>query len=252
MEFKSRTKASEETKLGYIGKVNHSSKHNKAYKFNELVYTIYLSPARMSGYEVCPMRTKECTLLCLNESGHNRMDTSNKINDVRIRKTRLFFTDREYFVRWVIAEITYYSKKAAKENKRFSVRLNNTSDLSPELFYINDNGVKRNILEIFPDIQFYDYTKVKNRFKLLDKYPNYDLTFSYSGENMDDCLEVLRNGNRVAMVFNEVPNQYEGYPVINGDEYDMRYLDDKNVIVGLKFKIVRNKTDLTKTKFVIT
>lgn len=222
--------------------VNNSYKHEKAYKFNELVYTIYLSPANKSGYEVCPMRTAECTLMCLDESGRNRMDVKrNMINDSRIKKTKLFFEEREFFVRWVIHEITQGIKKAKRLGYDFSVRLNNTSDLNPEMFYINDNGTKKNLLQIFPDVTFYDYTKVRNRFKLLEKYPNYDLTFSYSGENMEDCVDVLSNGNRVAMVFKTVPETYMGYPVIDGDLYDMRYRDDKNVIVGLKFKKVRNK-----------
>jgi hypothetical protein len=60
---------------------------------------------------------------------------------------------------------------------------------------------------------------------------------------------MLENGCRVAMVFNKVPDEYMGYKVIDGDQYDMRYLDDKNVIVGLKYKRVRNK--LTENKFVI-
>lgn len=251
MEFKTIAQAKRETGLSYIGMVNNSTKHEKAYKFNELVYTIYLSPADKSGYEVCPKRTKECTLLCLDESGRNRMDTKlNRINDSRIKKTKMFFENREFFVRWVIEEIKLGIKKAEKLGYRFSVRLNNTSDLSPETFYINDNGVKKNILELFPNVTFYDYTKVRNRFRLLEKYKNYDLTFSYSGENMDECVDVLSKGDRVAMVFKKVPGEYMGYKVIDGDQYDMRYLDDKNVIVGLKFKKVRNKLD-QDYKFVI-
>jgi len=251
MEYKGMAQARKQTGLSYIGMVNNSTKHEKAYKFNELVYTIYLSPANKSGYEVCPMRTNECTLLCLDESGRNRMDVKeNRINQSRIKKTKLFFEDREFFVRWVIDEIKQGIKKAKDLGYEFSVRLNNTSDLSPELFYINDNGVKRNLLEIFPDVTFYDYTKVRNRFRLLEKYPNYDLTFSYSGENLSDCMDVLSNGDRVAMVFKKVPGEYMGYQVVDGDQYDMRYRDDKNVIIGLKFKQVRNKLDQTY-KFVI-
>lgn len=251
MEYKSISQAKKQTGLSYIGMVNNSTKHEKAYQFNEMVYTIYLSPANKSGYEVCPMRTKECTLLCLDESGRNRMDSKlNRINESRIKKTKLFFEDREFFVRWVIDEIKQGIKKAKDLGYEFSVRLNNTSDISPELFYINDNGVKKNLLQIFPDIQFYDYTKVRNRFKLLDKYPNYDLTFSYSGENMEDCIDVLSDGDRVAMVFKNVPETFLGYRVVDGDKYDMRYRDDKDVIIGLKFKKVRNKLD-QNYKFVI-
>lgn len=241
MKFESFKQAREISGLSYLGKVNNSTKHEKAFIYNEMVYTIYLSPAKMSGFEVCPMRTKECTLLCLNESGRNRhLDAKrNVINSSRIKKTQLFFKERDFFVTWVINEIMSAQKVAKKRGYSFSVRLNNTSDISPELFKTNDG---ENILEWFPDVQFYDYTKVFNRMRLLEKYPNYDLTFSYSGENMDQCIDILEKGiGRVAMVFDKVPTSYNGFEVINGDKYDMRYLDDKGVIVGLKYKKVRNE-----------
>jgi hypothetical protein len=244
------TDARKQTGLSYIGAVNNSTKHEKAYTFNELVYTIYFAPAKMSGYEVCPKRTEECTLLCLNESGHNRMDIrKNNINKSRIKKTQLFFEEREFLVRWIIDEIKSAKSKAEKLGYQFSVRLNNTSDISPEMFYINDNGIKKNLLQIFSDVQFYDYTKVASRITLVKKYKNYDITFSYSGHNMTECVSMLSNKVRVAMVFNKVPQKYMNFKVVDGDKYDMRYRDKKNVIIGLKFKKVRNK--LTENKFVI-
>jgi hypothetical protein len=244
------TDARKQTGLSYIGAVNNSTKHEKAYTFDELVYTIYFAPAKMSGYEVCPKRTEECTLLCLNESGHNRMDIrKNNINKSRIKKTQLFFEEREFLVRWIIDEIKSAKSKAEKLGYQFSVRLNNTSDISPEMFYINDNGIKKNLLQIFSDVQFYDYTKVANRITLVKKYKNYDITFSYSGHNMTECVSMLSNKVRVAMVFNKVPQKYMNFKVVDGDKYDMRYRDKKNVIIGLKFKKVRNK--LTENKFVI-
>ena len=251
MIYKNIPDARRKTGLSYIGKVNHSSKHEKAYHYNELVYTIYLAPAKLSGYEVCPMRSVECTKLCLNESGRNRMDLHlNKINKCRINKTKLFFEHREFFVRWMIDEIILAEKRAKKLKYHFSVRLNNTSDISPESFYIDINGKKTNILQYFKHIQFYDYTKVANRYELTKKYKNYDLTFSYSGSNMTECLSMLNNNVRVAMVFKTVPQLYMNHKVIAGDEYDMRYRDSKNVIVGLKYKNVRSK--LSKDiKFVI-
>lgn len=245
MKFTTKKSAREFSGVTYLGDVNHSYKHSKAIKYDELVYTIYLAPAKMSGYEVCPLRTEECTLLCLNESGHNRIGTkTNRINNSRIKKTRLFFEQRDFFVNWMIEEIKSAKAKAEKNGLRFSVRLNNTSDLSPESFYTKIDGKYKNILEIFPDVQFYDYTKIPKRVKLMEKYHNYDVTFSFSGENMLDCITFLTNQTtRVAMVFKKVPEFYMGFKVIDGDKYDMRYLDEKNVIVGLKFKTTRNKVE---------
>ena len=59
---------------------------------------------------------------------------------------------------------------------------------------------------------------------------------------MDACLKALDESVRVAMVFEKnIPNEYLGFPVIDGDKYDMRYLDEGAVIVGLKYKKTRNK-----------
>ena len=254
MTYKNKTDAKKLTGVSYLGSVNLTSKHIKAYKYNELTYSLYLAPARMSGYEVCPKRNKECTALCLNESGHNRMNRNgndiNNINESRITKTKLFFEEREFFMNWLIDEITSTKNRAEKLGYTFSVRLNNTSDIPPTLFCLDYNGVKKNILEIFPDVMFYDYTKVLSRITLLEKYSNYDLTFSYSGYNFDECLSALSKNIRVAVVFKEVPEVFWGHKVIDGDKYDMRYYDEKNVIVGLKFKKVRNELN-ENIKFVI-
>jgi hypothetical protein len=128
--------------------------------------------------------------------------------------------------------------------------LNNTSDISPEDFTIVEDGVIINILDKFQDVQFYDYTKVASRVELLNKYDNYDLTFSYNGHNWDECVQMLNNNIRVGVVFLKVPETYMGYEVINGNDYDMRYLDPKDVIIGLPYKKVRNKLDNNST-FVI-
>ena len=251
MKFKSISQAKKDTGLSYLGMVNNSTKHEKAYDYEELVYTLYLAPAKMSGYEVCPMRSKDCTKVCLNISGRNRIDTLlNTINKSRIKKTKLFFEHRDFFMDWLVAEITSAKAKAEKEGFHFSVRLNNTSDLSPEEFYVNVDGTNKNILELFPETQFYDYTKVPKRVELIKKYKNYDLTFSYSGINLQDCISMLNNNVRVAVVFKKVPDKFWGRKVVNGDLYDMRYRDEKNVIVGLKFKEVRTKLKETNT-FVI-
>ena len=251
MNYLNRSNAKKLTGLNYLGSVNLTTKHAKAYDYDELTYSLYLAPAKMSGYEVCPKRNEECTSLCLNESGMNRIDVrKNTINESRIKKTKLFFEEREFFVNWLIDEISITKKKAENLGYKFSVRLNNTSDISPELFYTTIDGKKKNLLEIFPDVQFYDYTKVYNRIKLTKKYSNYDLTFSFSGYNFEECIESLNNDVRVAVVFKKVPEKFWGYNVIDGDKYDMRYKDSTNVIVGLKFKTVRNKIK-EQYKFVV-
>lgn len=247
MEFISLAQAKRDTKMGYLGSVSKTYKHKKSIKFGEYTYSLYLAPGKTSGYEVCAGRTKECTKFCLNESGLNRMSmNAERINQSRIKKTQLFFEERDFFMNWLVQEIKAGKNKADKEGFKFSVRLNNTSDISPEDFILNG----KNILEIFPDVQFYDYTKVFDRYRLVSLYPNYDLTFSYTGRNTNDCKLMLLMGIKVAVVFKKVPSEFWGIKVINGDISDLRYRDDESVIVGLKFKTVRQKPD-KDCKFVV-
>jgi hypothetical protein len=251
MKFSTIGNAKKQTGLSYLGSVASSSKIAKGLEYNEMTYILYLAPANQSGYEVCPMRTPECTEACLTESGHNRIDVKkNAINKARIAKTKLFFEQREFFMGWLATEIEKAKAVAADKGMRFSVRLNGTSDIEPTLFKHNGKA----LFQLFDDVIFYDYTKVSKRFRLLDKYTNYDLTYSFSGHNMFQCLDILSNKKgRVAMVFEGkvLPTEFMGYKVIDGDAYDMRYLDEQGVIVGLKFKKVRNKIDTANNKFII-
>jgi len=244
--------------FSYIGSINSSSKIMKTNKvLNIDTYAMYLAPSDLSGKNVCPMATKECISGCLNTSGRSKnMDISYlMIRNARVNKTKFFFEQREMFNNALFNEIKLAAKRTANKDKEFAVRLNATSDLSPVLF--KKNG--KNILESFPDIQFYDYTKVLNRIKLTEKYPNYDLTFSFSGYNWNDCDVALKNNVRVAVIFNvernkPLPEMFNGYKVIDGDKYDYRPLDERNVIVGLRWKSIRNKQaneEIRNSKFVV-
>jgi hypothetical protein len=249
MVYTNRSQAKKLTGLSYLGGVATSSKIAKGLKYDEATYILYLAPADRSGYEVCPMRSVSCTTLCNNESGHNRMDVKkNTINNARITKTKLFFEQRDFFMAWLQDEIAAAYASAQRAGMKFSVRLNGTSDLSPEQFHAGG----KNILQMFPDVQFYDYTKVYKRIQLTKKYSNYDITFSYSGENKINTVAALAEGYRAAIVFDKLPEQYLGYKVIDGDLYDMRYVDPSNVIVGLKYKKVRNKVLDSHRDFVIS
>jgi len=250
-KFTTKAEAKRLTGLSYLGSVASSSKIAKGLKYNEATFILYLAPANQSGYEVCPMRTEGCTAACLHESGHNRIDTKlNRINNARIKKTRLFFEQKEFFMGWIIAEIQSAKKKAEKNGQRFSVRLNGTSDIEFNQFKFEGKP----IYELMPEVQFYDYTKVYKRMRRYDEIPNYDLTFSFSGENETETVSTLITGaGRVAVVFEgpELPTSWKGFPVVDGDAYDMRYLDPKGVVVGLRFKKVRNKIDVSDSNFII-
>jgi hypothetical protein len=118
--------------------------------------------------------------------------------------------------------------------------LNGTSDLSFEKYEVVRNGqLFRNIFAAFPDVQFYDYTKILGR-KVKD-ISNYHLTFSAADGNDADVLRAIAEGLNVATVFGlkkteAMPETYNGRPVFNGDESDLRFLDPKGVVVGLYAK----------------
>ena len=231
--------------ISYLGSVAQSMKMRLSFENGTMTYCLYLAPANMSGHNVCP-KSEHCRAFCLNGSGQNKCDElsrgveGSKINQSRIKKTKLFYNDRALFMNLLIHEIKRYKAKAERLGMGFSVRLNGTSDLSPVLFKDPESGL--NLLELFPDVQFYDYTKVYNRIKLMAQYPNYDLTFSYDGFNADDCERFLQNGGRVAVVFfdEKLPKYFKGYKVVNGNDFDMRYLDPKGCVVGLHYHKTAN------------
>jgi len=189
-----------------------------------LSFILHLAPADLSGREVCPKRTKGCTAACLNTAGRGGMfkrgETTNVIQKARIRKTQYFFEHRNSFLQDLEADIRKAVKFAERQGLKPVFRLNGTSDLSWEKYYI---------IEKFPDVQFYDYTKVLGR--KISHLPNYHLTFSAADGNDSDVAEALLQGMSVATVFDQIPAG-----VYSADEDDLRFLDPKGIVLGLKAK----------------
>ena len=248
-KFTTISQAKKDTKLSYLAKVNVSPKLRKNGEVSKQhTYGLYLAPHKLSGYNVCKQSTAECRMGCLYASGHTAMEIisgGNRIQNARKIKTQLLFEQKDFFMQWLIAEINAAKINAEKQDFGFSVRLNCTSDVEWEKIKLH--GL--NIFEIFPDVQFYDYTK--NVLKFDNKAKNYHLTYSYTGLNWDKCKTVMNLGFNIAMVFNVkneklIPAMYKGYEVINGDETDYRVNDSKGVIIGLKWKRIANKVNEKK------
>jgi hypothetical protein len=210
-----------------------NTKTMKGEAFGYQTFILHLAPANLSGYETCPKRTAGCTAACLNTAGRGGMfkpGGTNTIQEARKRKTRMFFEQREEFIAQLKKEIAAAIKSSKKKNLIPVFRLNGTSDLSFE---------KYGIFESFPDVQFYDYTKILGR--KVNHIPNYHLTFSAADGNDKDVEKAIAAGMNVAVVFGlkktePMPEAYLGRPVFNGDESDLRFLDPKGVIVGLYAK----------------
>lgn len=195
-------------------------------------YIMHLAPSAVSGYNMCPRASAGCIAACLNTAGRGRFTYTQL---ARIRKTLLWVKARDWFLVKLFKEIATAERKAAKENLTLAVRLNGTSDLPWE--YLTVNGL--NVFKTFPNVQFYDYTKVLvrlDRLKAMD-LKNYHVTFSRSETNDNEASAALALGFNVAVVFTKIPEAWNGHRVINGDEHDLRFMDDgRGVIVGLKAK----------------
>ena len=207
-------------------------KIQKGTKMGYLSFILHLAPADLSGHEVCPKRTAGCTAACLNTAGRGGMfkrgETTNMIQKARIRKTVMYFEQRDLFLATLEADIRKAIKFAEKQGLIPVFRLNGTSDLSVE---------KWGIIDKFPQVQFYDYTKVLGR--KVAHLPNYHLTFSRADGNAADVPKAVAQGMNVAVVYDQIP---EG--VFSADETDLRFLDPKVGIIGLKAK-GRAKKDTT-------
>lgn len=213
--------------------ISSDSKTIKGEKIGYLTGILYLAPATVTKYNTCSMaKLAQCDKACLYSAGRGAFSN---VQQSRIDKTLYFFEAREEFMLQLAANIVALIKKADKLGLKPLVRLNGTSDIRWESIPFEYHA---NIMEAFPNVQFYDYTKDANR---KDIPANYDLTFSYSG--VDSFAPYVKKaqskGMRMAVVFRKestIPMFFKGIKVVSGDNSDVRHLDDQGVIVGLYAK----------------
>jgi len=223
---------------------------------NYLTAIMHLSPINT---KICPYQdVAGCKEACLNTAGRGGIikkgETTNVIQEARKRKTNLYLEDRNTFMSYLITDITKFVRYCSNKGKLPCIRLNGTSDIQWENIYVGNmeqysldtTDIKlfnkkeydldcQNIFELFPDVQFYDYTKIPTR--KVEQHKNYHLTWSYSEANMKYANLFDKIAYNIAVVFNgDMPIHFKGREVVNGDESDLRFLDKSNVIVGLKAK----------------
>ena len=219
--------------------VNVDAKTSKGTARGFLTGILYLAPAKESGREVCRYRSAGCTAACLYTAGRGGF---NSVQRARKAKTERFFRERDSFMSDLVYSIQALERKAEREGLTPVVRLNGTSDIPWERVPVKDSrkGAARNVFELFPNVQFYDYTKWP-LWKRSNLPLNYDLTFSYSDQtNRSDFIHAAAH-SRVAVVFNtpkghELPAEWNGFPVVDADTTDLRFLEPKGVIAGLRAK----------------
>jgi hypothetical protein len=180
---------------------------------------VSLLPASLSGQNLCK-GAGDCKYTCLAFSGAGCQITYKRIYDGRLPapimsmlyRTKLLLEDRPFFEKVLRYEIEMGKFKAELHEMIFAVRLNVTSDVDWSDF-----------ASTMPEVQFYDYTKVLNR----KSTANYHVTYSASELTTEkNIFSLLKKGN-VAMVFKKVPTEWNGVKVIDGDQNDNRYEDEK-------------------------
>jgi hypothetical protein len=219
-------------------------KLEKGTRYGYLSAVLHLAPADISGRDVCPWRTRGCTDTCLNVAGRGGIPTHgyderglpiNGVQAARIRKTQLFFDNRQLFLAQLVREIRTHAKRALRHGLRPAVRLNGTSDLPWE-------RISPAIFAQFPDVQFYDYTKGARRMAefLAGKFPaNYYLTFSVSESNHEQAREVRQLGGNIVAVTTDpaaVGVLFDAIFTLDADAHDLRFLDPKGVVLTLRPK----------------
>lgn len=206
-------------------------------------FIMYLSPHtnNSKGINLCINATKECVLACLYDSGFASIFSS--VNEVRQRRTEFYINSKEEFIIQLAKEINEFILEA--DGKEVLFRLNGTSDL--DFLAMLKKYADFDFMKTPENVFFYDYTKIFGKIK---KYGNcsdkYKQTFSFSGSNIEECIEALKLGNNVAMVYKgKMPIVWNGFEVVDGDVSDEEMFKYKSKVLALKLKGNKQK----KAKF---
>ena len=193
-----------------------------------LTAILYMTPYKVmvdgKHFNSCSMAEQaSCIEGCLYTAGRGKFSN---VQTARQRKAEWFYKDRDSFMKQLYEDIKKFQTYCHKRNIQPCVRLNGTTDIRWELIKIG----AYNIFDWFPEVQFYDYTKIANR-KCKD-ISNYHLTWSYSNANPEYAKlldKALEQGMNAAVVYRKEYHKpkWQGYPVIDGDSDDLRFLDPK-------------------------
>lgn len=219
-----------------------SAKTIKGQTIGYLTGIVYLSP----DDDICALaKLAGCMAGCLRSAGRGAFDS---VQNARAQKTEFFKNNPQAYMLSMAADVWSLVRKAKSKGMTPLVRPNGTSDIPFENIIIEAYGLT--IFQLFANVQFYDYTKHPSR-KLAGKTAgNYDLTYSFSGVTPKSITEKgLANpdNSRAAVVFHrqaDIPATFRGWPVVDGDETDVRHIEPRGVMVALYAK-GKAKADLS-------
>lgn len=223
--------------------VGSNAKTKKGDDDVNLTAIMYLASSDISGHDVCVKASPQCRAMCLYTAGRGAFTN---VQQARINRTKLFFEDKPKFLAQLKTETGLFEAYCKEHSLQGNVRLNGTSDLNFLDLKIEDD---KDIFELFPDLNFYDYTK---HYEREATRKNYYLLYSRTEEtSLEEVQTLISQNKNVAAVFDEVPSEWNSIKVIDGDKSDLRLEDESGVIVGLKAKGLAKKSKRTSRGFVI-
>ena len=209
-----------------------SAKTIKGEKIGYLTAICYLVPDE----KLCPFAIQAgCFEPCLKSAGRGAF---NKTQLARAKKTAFFRENQRAFMLSMAADTWSHARRAEKLGLIPLVRPNGTSDIPFENILIDG----KTIFQMFADVQFYDYTKHPSRNLAGKTAGNYDLTYSFSAITPKPIsIKGLtnRHNQRTAVVFQrqaDIPAEFRGWPVVDGDDTDVRHIEPAGVVVALYAK----------------
>lgn len=220
--------------------IDNNAKTVKGQKRGYKTAILYLAPANLSGFNVCPMASAGCKQACLNTAGQGIFPV---VQASRINKTRWYIQERSTFLDQLRKEIKKFIADCKKEKFKPCIRLNGTSDIAWE-----NSG----LMQEFKQVQFYDYTKIYKRaclaaFGHMPK--NYHVTYSLNEDNYKEAMDILKKGGNISAVFRgALPKKFKGFKVIDADKTDLRFKDPRNVVCGL---VAKGKAKKDQSGFVL-
>lgn len=216
-----------------LSAANH--KQEKGTGYRSVGLTLTPRATGRAGRSLCPFATPGCARSCF--ADHDRLAWP-QVKRAAVARTRLLTQQPERFRAMLRTDLARELARAGSEP--LVARLNVVSDVAWER---EDPG----LFAAFPTVRFMDYTKDLARVLDPARPANYHLTFSRSESNDAECLRALAAGRNVTVVFRAppFPATFWGYPVIDGDRNDLRFLDPAPCIVGLKAKGAGARRDAT-------
>ena len=213
--------------------LSKGTSNTKTAKNSLKTYILYLAPYNQNskGINICPKASKGCAAACLFTAGRGRFDN---VKNARINRTEYFLADKERFCLQLAGELIKINKAAIKKGELVAIRLNGTSDL--DFIYLLQKYAQLDPFSL-KNLVYYDYTKILGKVKKYKDQPRYVLTFSRAEDNHSEAIEALELGANVSAVFNgDLPFNYWGAPVVDGDKSDIVMLYNRGAVLGLKAK----------------